>query len=141
MRFAEIIRESMVEDEAESRGDAALIDRLEFLRNRDHVKTHMVPRVRVDALIQLVQKQPGNEQFNLQGLEQAYKTNTAVKNLIADIKDDEKTGIKYVYLTQFGDETDAGESAPAATSPTMDPQAVVGSMAKRALKKIGRAHV
>jgi sulfur relay (sulfurtransferase) DsrC/TusE family protein len=134
MRFAELIRESVVEDEADSRGDVALIDRLEFLRNRDHVKTHMVPRVRVDALIQLVQKQPGHEQFNLQGLEQAYKTNPAVKNIIKDIKDDEKTGIKYVYLAQFGDETDAGEMAPISGGPTMDPQAVVGSMAKRALK-------
>ena len=52
MRWHEIIAEDdslggMIEDEAETRGDAVLATALEELRNRAH--GHTVPRVRVDS--------------------------------------------------------------------------------------------
>jgi hypothetical protein len=137
MRFHEFINESsglgeMIEDEAETRGDAVLVTALEELRSRAH--GHAVPRVRVDSLVNLIRRLPGGEMFNNEALDAARKSNEAVKNLIADIKDDEN-GTKYVYLTPyeddpFGDETDAtGSSAKTA------PEKTVSSMADRALGK------
>jgi hypothetical protein len=124
--YAEII-----EDEAESRGDSNLIAALSFLQNRS-ANQHLVPKVRADALINMV-KNTGVEEFNLESLMNAQKTNDSVKSLIKDIKDDEN-GTKYIYLQSRAEDdsmTDVGDmSAPRAPA-----EKVVGSMAKSALAK------
>ena len=102
MRLFEFSAEDVIEDEAESRGDADLITTLEFLRNQSAGR-HLVPRVRVDSLISMVGGQTGGD-YSHNDLMNAYKTNEVVKNLIADIKEDEKSGIKYVYLKGIDDE-------------------------------------
>jgi hypothetical protein len=55
--------DEVLEDDADSRGDANLITALEFLRNRSHDR-HLVPKVRVDSLINMV-KGTGHNEFNL----------------------------------------------------------------------------
>ena len=124
--YAEII-----EDEAESRGDSNLIAALSFLQNRS-ANQHLVPKVRADSLINMV-KNTGVNEFNLESLLNAHKTNDSVKSLIKDIKDDEN-GTKYIYLqsrTEDTNDTDVGDmSAPRAPA-----EKVVGSMAKSALAK------
>lgn len=122
---------SIIEDEAESRGDSNLIAALSFLQNRS-ANQHLVPKVRADALINMV-KNTGVEEFNLDSLMNAHKTNDAVKELIKDIKDDEN-GTKYIYLNSKSEdslEVEPGDmSAPRAPA-----EKVVGSMAKSALAK------
>lgn len=135
MRIRDIIVEDaiddMLEDEAEGRGDANLITTLEFLRNRAH-DTHVQPRVRADSLINLVQT-TGDQQFTLENLLDSYKDNENIKNLIKDIKDD-STGVKYVYLAPFADDSEvAGMSDEFA--PRTPPERTVDSMAKSALAK------
>jgi hypothetical protein len=124
--YAEII-----EDEAESRGDSNLIAALSFLQNRS-ANQHLVPKVRADSLINMV-KNTGVNEFNLESLLNAHKTNDSVKSLIKDIKDDEN-GTKYIYLQSRAEDTndtDVGDmSAPRAPA-----EKVVGSMAKSALAK------
>ena len=138
MRIREVIVESLdeyldevLEDEADGRGDANLLTTLEFLRNRAH-DTHIQPRIRVDSLINLVQK-TGESQFNLENLLDAYKSNPDIKNLIKDVKDD-SSGVKYVYLEPFADDTDMlpeiGQEIPRTA-----PERTVDSMAKSALAK------
>ena len=108
-----------------------MLTTLEFLRNRAH-DTHIQPRIRVDSLINLVQG-TGENQFNLENLLDAYKDNPDIKNLIKDIKDD-STGVKYVYLQPFQDDTDMpteiGQEAPRTA-----PERTVDTMAKAALAK------
>jgi len=138
MRIREVITENLdeyldevLEDEADGRGDANLLTTLEFLRNRAH-DTHIQPRIRVDSLINLVQK-TGESQFNLENLLDAYKSNPDIKNLIKDVKDD-SSGVKYVYLEPFADDTDMpaeiGQEIPSTA-----PERTVDSMAKSALAK------
>jgi hypothetical protein len=138
MRVSEVIVENLIdqvdevlEDEADGRGDANLLTLLEFLRNRAH-DTHIQPRIRVDSLINLVQGQ-GEIQFNLENLLDAYKSNPDIKNLIKDIKDD-SSGVKYVYLEPFQDDTDMpveiGQEIPRTA-----PERTVDTMAKSALAK------
>lgn len=129
--FNDKLADDIIEDEADARGDANLITALEFLRNRSHDK-HLVPKVRVDSLIGMV-KGTGQQEFNLDSLLGAFKTNESVKNLIKDIKDDEH-GVKYVYLKTFSD--DAIDDAPtlASGSRAMNPEKTVDAMAQRALK-------
>lgn len=138
MRYHEIVNESddiddMIEDEADTRGDGVLLTVLEELRNR--ARGHSVPRIRVYSLVNLIKNTPGGEMFNAEALESARKSNDAVKNLIADIKDDEN-GVKYVYLSpvqdDFGDETGAGEVGGEKVGQTA-PEKTVSSMANRAL--------
>lgn len=128
--FEEIVDE-VLEDEADGRGDANLLTTLEFLRNRAH-DTHIQPRIRVDSLINLVQTQ-GEAQFSLENLLDAYKGNPDIKNLIKDIKDD-SSGVKYVYLQPFQDDTDMpveiGQEIPKTA-----PERTIDSMAKSALAK------
>lgn len=128
--FEEIVDE-VLEDEADGRGDANLLTTLEFLRNRAH-DTHIQPRIRVDSLINLVQTQ-GEAQFSLENLLDAYKGNPDIKNLIKDIKDD-SSGVKYVYLQPFQDDTDLpteiGQEIPKTA-----PERTIDSMAKSALAK------
>ena len=138
MRISEVITENIdkyidevLEDEADGRGDANLLTTLEFLRNRAH-DTHIQPRIRVDSLINLVQG-TGETQFTLENLLDAYKSNPDIKNLIKDIKDD-SSGVKYVYLQPFQDDTDQpaeiGQEIPKTA-----PERTVDSMAKSALAK------
>jgi hypothetical protein len=138
MRVREVIVEDLIdevdeilEDEADGRGDANLLTMLEFLRNRAH-DTHIVPRIRIDSLINLVQS-TGETQFSLDNLLDAYKSNPNIKNLIKDIKDD-SSGVKYVYLQPFEDDIDQpaeiGQEIPKTA-----PERTVDSMAKSALAK------
>jgi hypothetical protein len=80
----------------------------------------------------LVQK-TGESQFNLENLLDAYKSNPDIKNLIKDVKDD-SSGVKYVYLEPFADDTDMpaeiGQEIPRTA-----PERTVDSMAKSALAK------
>ena len=123
--------EEIIEDEAESRGDSNLIAALSFLQNRS-ANQHLVPKVRADALINMV-KNTGVAEFNLESLTNAHKTNDAVKALIKDIKDDEN-GTKYIYLNSKTD--DSTEVEPGDMSaPRAPAEKVVGSMAKSALAK------
>jgi hypothetical protein len=119
----------MVEDEANDRGDANLISALSFLQNRSN-DTHLVPKIRVDALIGMVQN-TGAVQFDLEALLDAFKTNDTVKNLIKDITDDDN-GTKYVYL-QSKAEDDFSAVPGDMNAPRTPPEKIVGSMAKSAL--------
>jgi len=122
---------SIIEDEAESRGDSNLIAALSFLQNRS-ANQHLVPKVRADSLINMV-KNTGVDDFNLESLLNAHKTNDAVKSLIKDIKDDEN-GTKYIYLQSRAEDeatTDVGDMS----APRSPAEKVVGSMAKSALAK------
>lgn len=134
MRINDIIVEDsfddIIEDEADSRGDASLITALEFLRNRSNDK-HLVPKVRVDSLIQMVQN-TGHKEFNHEALQGAFKTNDTVKGLIKDIKDD-ANGVKYVYLQGFEDTPDMDSDGTEV--PKTPPEKTVASMANRALDK------
>jgi hypothetical protein len=135
MRLNEFVYdEDIVEDEAEARGDIDLITTLEFLRNQSAGK-HLVPRVRVDSLINMINMHNGNETFSNPSLMNAFKSNEVVKNLIADIKDDESTGIKYVYLqpTESDDPDQIDGSADGANVVKTEPEKVVSSMANKAI--------
>jgi type II secretory pathway component PulK len=137
MRIRDIIVEDhiddMLEDEADGRGDANLITTLEFLRNRAH-DTHVQPRVRADSLINLVQK-TGEQQFTLENLLDAYSDNENIKALIKDIKDD-SSGVKYVYLQPFADDTEIAAVGDE-NAPRTAPEKTVDAMAKSALAKRG----
>ena len=137
MRIRDIIVEDqiddMLEDEADGRGDANLITTLEFLRNRAH-DTHVQPRVRADSLINLVQK-TGQQQFTLENLIDAYSDNENIKALVKDIKDD-STGVKYVYLQPFADDSEMAAVGDE-NAPRTAPEKTVDAMAKSALAKRG----
>jgi hypothetical protein len=137
MRIRDIIVEDhiddMLEDEADGRGDANLITTLEFLRNRAH-DTHVQPRVRADSLINLVQK-TGEQQFTLENLLDAYSDNENIKALVKDIKDD-STGVKYVYLQPFADDSEMAAVGDE-NAPRTAPEKTVDAMAKSALAKRG----
>lgn len=139
MRFSEfqILAEDdfddMIEDDADSRGDANLITALEFLRNRAG-NNHLVPKVRADALINMVQN-TGHPEFNFAALDSAYKSNDKVKNLIKNIEDDER-GTKYVFLNSVDPAVDTSEVGDGAgPEGSTQPERTVDSMAKRALSK------
>ena len=120
----------MIEDEADDRGDVNLTSALSFLQNRSN-DTHLVPKIRADALINMVQHIPGSEAFNLESLLDAFKTNDTVKNFIKDIKDDDN-GIKYVYIQSRAE--DEYSAAPGdMNAPRTPPEKTVGAMAKSAL--------
>jgi hypothetical protein len=141
MRVSEIILESaeivdeVIEDEADARGDSALITTLEWLRNEAEQSNAVTPRVKVDTVINAVRNIPGNEAFNFAALDAAHQHNDSVKALIKDIKDDEKTGTKYVYLAPPESELDDSDPLGAETAAPGDPAKVVSSMAKRAASK------
>ncbi len=141
MRVNEIILESdelideVIEDEAETRGDSALITTLEWLRNQAEQSNAVTPRVKVDTVINQVRNIPGNEAFNFAALDAAYQHNDSIKALIKDIKDDEKTGNKYVYLSPPESELDNTDPLGAKTAAPGDPAKVVSKMAQRAASK------
>ena len=76
--------DGVIEDEADARGDAALLTTLEVLRNQSAGK-HLVPRVQANTLINIVNNQGTEQGYTLKSLLDAYKTNEAVKNLVSDI--------------------------------------------------------
>lgn len=142
MRIRDIILEadlddhvSAIEDEADTRGDSALITALEWLRNEASQSNAVTPRVKVDTIIDRVRAIPGNEAFNFAALEAAHEHNDTVKGLIKDIKDDEKTGAKYVYLAPDENTIDNSDPLGAQTAPKGDPTKIVSKMADRAANK------
>jgi hypothetical protein len=71
--------------------------------------------------------------FTAKSLEDAFKTNEQVKNFIANIKDDEKTGSKYVYLKRIDDgPTGPGEEGLGGPSAS-EPEKIVSKMADKAV--------
>ena len=133
MRIREVILEDaidqMIEDEAADPAIFFLMDILETMRNRSH-DTHAIPRVPVDALINMVQAE--HPQFGLDNLISAKQNNEELKALIKDIKDD-STGIKYVYLTPFADDQELGDIS--GDVPKTAPEKTVDAMATRAATK------
>lgn len=128
--------EDIIEDEAEYRGDGDLLTTLYLLISQSAGK-HLVPRVRVDSLINMVNMHgdPDSVPFTNKSLEDAFKTNKDVKNLIADIKDDEQTGIKYVYLNRLDEPAD-GDGVPTSDEPSQsEPEKIVSGMADKAIAK------
>jgi len=146
MRIREIIAEafddlehdqesSAIEDEAETRGDSALIEVLELLRSEAAETSAVTPRVAVDTVIDRVRQIPGFESFNYAALDAAIKSNDTVKNLVkGPPKDDQHTGDKYLYLTPFENTVDVsgGEGGDASADKSAN---VVSGMAKRAIGK------
>ena len=111
--------------------DGALISTLREIQfNSTHAQ---VPKISVEALINLVRMKPGAEAFNLETLIKARKNNETVKNIVTDIKDDEN-GSKYVFIASpIPDEADTvGE--PGEMGQTQ-PEKTVAGMANRALGK------
>ena len=140
MRIRDIILEAFIEneaieDEADTRGDAALITALEWLRNEAQQSSAVTPRVKVDTVIERVRAIPGNEAFNYAALEAANEHNEVVKSLIKDIKDDEKTGAKYIYLALPENTIDPADPLSVDAGVSSDSSKVVSSMAKRAAGK------
>lgn len=129
------LADEAIEDEADTRGDSALITALEWLRNEATQSSAVTPRVKVDTVIERVRAIPGNEAFNYAALEGAKEHNEVVKSLIKDIKDDDKTGAKYIYLALPEDQIDNSDPLGALGAPAGDPAKVVSSMAKRAAGK------
>jgi len=141
MRIRDIILEDpqlefeAIEDEAETRGDSALITTLEWLRNEAEQSNAVTPRVAVDTVINRVREIPGNEAFNFAALDGAFTSNDTVKSLIKKIDDDTHTGTKYVYLAPPENTVDNADPLGAQGAPAGDPAKVVSSMAKRAASK------
>jgi hypothetical protein len=148
MRINEIILENLgpgmdlpssdIEDEAHTRGDASLITALELLRQEAESSSAVTPRVRASTVVSRVQAIPGNEAFNYALLDAAFKDNEKVKAMIKSIKDDEKTGEKYVYLTPSEASVVDADPMAAGGDAGGDPEAsmkTVSQMANRALAK------
>jgi hypothetical protein len=125
---------SPIEDEADTRGDSALISALELLRHEAEESNAVEPRVAVDTVIGRV-RNLGNEAFNFASLDAAMKGNDTVKSLIKGIKDDPHTGNKYIYLAPPENTVDDSDPLGADTSEKGDPSKIVSGMAKRAAGK------
>lgn len=139
MRINEIIFEdieeiSVIEDEAESRGDSALITALEWLRHEAQESNAVTPRVAVDTVIDRVRAIPGNEAFNFAALDAAQKSNDTVKGLIKTIKDDPDSGTKYIYLSAPENTVDQSDPLGAGTSGPKDSAKIVSKMAANAAR-------
>lgn len=137
MRISEIIFEGIndigpIEDEADTRGDSALLTTLEWLRTEAEETSAVTPRVAVDTVIDRVRAIPGNEAFNFAALDAAFKSNDAVKKLIKGIKDDPKTGGKYVYLSPPENTVDDTDPLGATGAAPGDPSKIVSKMANKA---------
>jgi hypothetical protein len=137
MRIKDIIVESrimdeVIEDEAETRGDSALITALEWLRNEAQQSSAVTPRVKVDTVIERVRHIPGNEAFNFAALDAAFKSNDSVKALVKKIEDDTHSGSKYIYLSQPENTVDSEDPLGAQGAPAGDPSKIVSKMADRA---------
>lgn len=121
---------AFVEDDAENHCADVLSSVLQnIIFSADHAE---IPKIRVDALVHLVRNTPGGEAFNAESLKTCQQNDEGVKNLIANIKDDD-SGVKYVYLNREdplgGDEMEVpGDTETTKTAP----EKTVSSMAKRA---------
>lgn len=126
---------AFVEDDAENHCADVLAGVLQnIIFSADHAE---IPKIRVDALIHLVRNEPGGEAFNAESLKNCQQNDESIKNLIANIKDDDN-GVKYVYLKREdpmgGDEFATPDSAEATKTA---PEKTVSSMAKRAASSRG----
>ena len=126
--FDDQAADDMIEDDAVHRGDDILVTTLDYLSHRAQGK-HLVPKVRADSLINMVQN-TGHPEFNFDTLDAAFNSNNLVKSLIDKIEDG-KNGVKYVYLSGTHDEQDKADEQ---TDHSEKAEKTVGSMAKRALK-------
>lgn len=137
MRINEIILESdirdgVIEDEADTRGDSALITTLEWLRHQAEQSNAVTPRVAVDTVIDRVRAIPGNEAFNYAALDAAFKSNESIKALVKSIDDDTHSGGKYVYLSPPENTLDTTDPLGAQGAPAGDPSKIVSKMANKA---------
>jgi len=110
-----------------------LLSVLDNLRNRYEVP----PPVRVDSLVNMVRKLPGSEMFNIDTLLSAYETNSALKNLIKDVKDD-SNGVKVIHLKPALDVIDPESEVvaePEKPTKISSPEKTVDQMSQRALKR------
>jgi len=121
---------AFVEDDAENHCADVLAGVLQnIIFSADHAE---IPKIRVDALIHLVRNEPGGEAFNAESLKSCQQNDESVKNLIANIKDDD-SGVKYVYLNRedpMGADSDDVIGGDEVTKTA--PEKTVSSMAKRA---------
>lgn len=135
--FSQRLREDadlseFIEDDADHEADSALADTLREIQfSSNHAQ---VPKISVEALINLVRTKPGGEAFSLDALQNAKKNNEIVKNIIGDIKDDEN-GIKYVFINPAEPDNTTPELGDDGEAIKTDPQKTVSSMANRALGK------
>ena len=119
---------SYVEDDADHVAIDALIT---TLRELQYSSSHaQVPKISVEALINLVRNKPGAEAFTLETLQKAKQHNEAVKSIVANIKDDEN-GTKYVFINPVDTDVEVpGEDGEAVKTA---PEKTVTAMANRAL--------
>ena len=117
-----------------------LINQLDALRNR-FSDVHEEPKIRLQALVNMVRATPGSEMFNVDSLMTAYDKNKSVKNLITSIRDDDN-GNKYVYIRPAIGEIDTDiEIAPTTDGSggksigRRNPQKTISTMSKRALHR------
>lgn len=121
--------DTIIEDEAELRGDGNLVTAIEVLQQKSKDK-HDVPMIRVDSLINMIRNMPGTEMFTAENLQDAFKSNESVKNVIDDIKDN-SDGVKYVYIKSLNGIDDAETNLD--NNPEFGAERTVDSMAKRAM--------
>ena len=132
MRFNEFASNLFEDDDlsayVEDDADHIAIDALRELQySSDHAA---VPKISVEALINLVRTKPGAEAFTLDTLQNAKQHNEAVKSIVANIKDDEN-GTKYVFINPVNTDVEVpGEDGAAVQTA---PEKTVSSMANRAL--------
>lgn len=138
MRLFEFANEfdDIIEDEADARGDADLLTTLSYLQAQSAGK-HLVPRIQINALAQMLNMHQSDRAvpFTAKSIEDAFKSNTDLENFIADIKEDEKDGTKYVYLKRLDDGPEgAGDDGQGGATPGVsEPEAIVSKMADKAI--------
>jgi hypothetical protein len=136
MRAWEFLSENLdlgelIEDDADNQSIEILADTLREIQfSAQHAQ---IPKISMEALINLVKMKPGGEAFTMEALKQAQQSNDLIKNIIASIKDDD-TGVKYVYIKPINDDLDI-DSETDADAVRTPPEKTVDSMAKRALNK------
>lgn len=136
MKISEILRESMdlselIEDDADSQVEELLATTLREIQfSAEHAQ---VPKISVEALINLVKMKPGGEAFTLEELKKVHQNSDMIKNMIASIKDDD-SGVKYVFIRPVDSDMDVDSDSDAEAVKT-PPEKTVSSMANRALGK------
>ena len=137
MRFSEIITEDyylseFIEDDADIEADAALVDTLREIQfSSNHAQ---VPKISAEALINLVRTKPGAEAFTMDTLKKAKQYNDAVKNIVADIKED-GDGVLKVFINPVEPNEETPEIGADGEAVKTAPEKTVSAMAKSALAK------
>lgn len=129
-------REFIVEDNINVGAVSNLLTVLDNLRNKSQ-PGEQAPSIRVDSLVNMIRRVPGSEMFNVDVLMSIYDKNSAIKNLIKDIKDD-ASGVKHIYLKPaIGQDIDDINVAAEPEEPDTikSPEKTVDQMSKRALKR------